>query len=269
MVCPSPRLREERRRRREERRRRREDLPAATEEALAGIAAAARRRPGSANRGRTLKALGREANRRRVARHFDVAVRDDGMDWARNAGRIAAEARLDGIHVIRTSLDTEAIGTGAAVDAYRSLAGMERAFRNDRTDLRIRPVYVCTADHVRAHVFLCMLALHVEWHMRRRLAPMLSGDGDRAGARAQRGSPVERAGVPESAKAKAGTKRTPDGLPVHSLRTLPGDLGTLTLNEVTLPGAPDHAFPLLATPTELQRRAFRLLEIDPARDVAM
>ncbi len=84
-VCPSPRLREERRRRRE-------DLPAATEEALAGIAAAARRRPGPANRGRTLKALGREANRRRVARHFDIEVHEGGMDWARNAGRIAAEA---------------------------------------------------------------------------------------------------------------------------------------------------------------------------------
>ncbi len=144
---------------------------------------------------------------------------------------------------------------------------MGRAFRNAKGDLRIRPVHVYPADHVRAHVFLCMRALHVEWHMRRRLAPMLSGDDGRAGARAQRNSPVERAGVSARAKARADTRRAPGGLPVHSLRTLPGDLGTLTLNGATRPGGPDHAFPLLATPTELQRRAFRLLEIDPARSL--
>ncbi len=259
MVCLNPRLREERRRKRE-------DLLAATEEALAGIAAAAaQRKPGPANRDRTLKALGREANRRKVEKHFDVAVHEGGMDWARNAGRIAAEARLDGVCVIRTSLDAASIGAEAAVEDCKSLAGVERAFRNAKTDLRIRPVHVYSADHVKAHVFLCMLACHVEWHMRRRLAPMLFEDDDREGARAQRNSPVERAEV--SARAKAGTKRTPDGLPVHSLRTLLADLGTLTLNEVTLPGGPDHAFPLLATPTELQRRAFKLLEIDPAKSL--
>jgi len=156
-----------------------------------------------------------------------------------------------------------------AFDAYRSLAGVGRAFRNAKGDLRIRPVHVYSEDHVRAHVFLCMLALHVEWHMRRRLAPILSGDDDRGGARAQRNSPVEPAKVSERAETKAARRCTPDGLPVHSLATLLADLGTLTLNEVTLPGAPDHAFPLLATPTELQRRAFGLLDIDPARDVAM
>ncbi len=259
MVCLNPRLRGERRRKRE-------DLLRATEETLAGIAAAAaRRKPGPANRDRTLRALGREANRRRVGKHFDVEVRDAGMDWARNAGRIEAEARLDGIYVIRTSLGAEAMGTEAAVDAYKSLAGVERAFRNAKTDLRIRPVHVYSEDHVRAHVFLCMLACHLEWHMRRRLAPILFEDDDRGAARARRNSPVEPARVSESARAKAARRRTPDGLPVHSLRTLLADLGTLTLNEVTLPGAPDHAFPLLATPTEPQRRAFELLDIDPAR----
>ncbi len=263
MVCLNPRLREERRRKRE-------DLLEATEETLAGIAAAAaRRRPGPANRDRTIKALGREANRRRVEKHFDVDVRDGGMDRARNADRIEAEARLDGACVIRTSLNSASMGAEAAVEAYKSLAGGGRAFRNAKTDLRIRPVHVYSADHVRAHVFLCMLALHVEWHMRRRLAPMLFEDDDREGARAQRNSPVEPARVSESARAKAADRRTPDGLPVHSLRTLLADLGTLTLNEVTLPGAPDHAFPLLATTTEPQRRAFELLDIDPARDVAM
>ena len=145
---------------------------------------------------------------------------------------------------------------------------MERAFPTMKTSrLRIRPVHVHSEDHVRAHVFLCMLAYYVGWHMCRRLAPLLSGDDDREGARAQRSSPVEPARVSESAKANTG--RTPDGLPVHSLTTLLSDLATLTLNGVTLPGSPDHAFPLMAKPAGLQRRAFELLDIDPARDVAM
>ena len=177
MVCLNPRLRGERRRRRG-------DLLSATETTLAEIAAAAARgKPGPGNRDRTIKALGRRANRRRVDRHFDVSVREDGMDWARDPVRIAAEARLDGIYIVRTSLDAGAIAPEAAVEAYRSLAGVERAFRTMKLSrLNIRPVHVYSTDHVRAHVFLCMLACHVEWHMRRRLAPILSGDDDREGA---------------------------------------------------------------------------------------
>ncbi|MCY4243234.1 MAG: hypothetical protein OXD36_16015 [Rhodobacter sp.] len=114
-------------------------------------------------------------------------------------------------------------------------------------------------------MFLCMLACHVEWHMRRRLAPMLFEDDDREGTRAQRNSPVEPARVSESARAKAADRRTPDGLPVHSLTTLLADLATLTLNEATVPDGPDHSFPVFAQPTELQRRAFDLLEIDTAK----
>ncbi len=257
VACPSPRLRQERARRRG-------DLPVATGETPAGIAAAAaRRKPGPANRDRTARALGREANRRRVARHLDVGVRDGGMDRARDRDRIAAGARPGGVHVIRTSLGPEAMGTEAAVDAYRSPAGVGRAFRNDRTDLRIRPVHVHTADHVKAHVSLCMPALHVEWHMRRRLAPMLSGDGDRGAARARRNSPVEPARVPERAEAKADTKRAPDGLPAHSLRTLPGGPGTLTLNDASLPGPPDSRLRIASEPTGLQAKAFGLLGMDP------
>jgi len=135
--------------------------------------------------------------------------------------------------------------------------------------LRVRPVHLHSADHVRAHVFLCMLACYVEWHMRRRLAPIPFEDDDRAAARAQRRSPVERAGVPARAKARAAERKTPDGGPVHSLTTPLADLGTLTLNEVTPPGRSDHAFPPQATPTKLQARAFALLEIDPTGSVAM
>ncbi len=235
MVCLNPRLRQERARKREE-------LLKATEEALEAIAAAAaRRKPGPANRDRTIKALGREANRRKVEKHFDIAVHDAGMDWARNRDRIEAEARLDGVYVIRTSLDSASLGPAAAVEDCKGLARVERAFLTMKASrLRIRPVHVYSEDHVRAHVFLCMLACHVEWHMRRRLAPILFEDDDREGARAQRSSPVEPARVSERAKAKAADKRTPDGLPVHSLTTLLADLATLTLNEATVPAGPDH-----------------------------
>ena len=261
MVCLNPRLREERRRKREE-------LLRATGKVLAGIAAAhAKGKPGAANRDRTWKAIGRKANRRKVEKHFDVTVGDDRMSWKRNPERIAAEARLDGIYVIRTSLGPEAIGTEAAVEAYKRLSGVERGFRNAKSDLGIRPIHVYTADHVRAHVFLCMLALHVEWQMRRALAPLLFEDDDREGARAARVSPVETAEVSDAARAKAGSKCTADGLPVHSFRTLMDDLATLTLNEVSLPGSPDHAFPLLARPTELQARTLALLGIRPAQTV--
>ena len=262
MVCLNPRLREERRRKRE-------DLLKATEEALDAIAASVR---SGRLKGREAidRRVGRDANRRKVGKHFGIDVADGGISWRRLEDRIAAEARLDGVYVIRTSLDSASLGPEAAVEAYKSLARVERAFLTMKASrLRIRPVHVYSEDHVRAHVFLCMLAFYVEWHMRRRLAPILFEDDDREGARAQRSSPVEPARVSKRAKAKAAKKRTPDGLPVHSLTTLLADLGTLTLNEVTLPGAPDHAFPLLATPTELQRRAFGLLEIDPAKDVAM
>ena len=261
MVCLNPRLREERRRKRE-------DLLQATEKTLAAIAAtAARRKPGPANRDRTIKALGRDANRRKVEKHFDITVHDAGMDWARNPDRIRAEARLDGIYVVRTSLDPATMGAQAAVAAYKSLAGVERAFLTMKTSrLRVRPVHVYSEDHVRAHVFLCMLAFHVEWHMRRDLAPILFEDDDREAARAQRSSPVEPAAVSGSARGKADTRRTPDGLPVHSFSTLLADLGTLTLNHASLPGRPDSRFLLASDPTALQARAFELLDIEPNQD---
>ena len=259
MVCLNPRLRAERARKREE-------LLVATEEVLSGIAAAhGRGKPGAAARARTWKAIGRKANRKNVERHFDITVTDGEMVWARSEERIAAEARAGGIWVVRTSLGAGAIGAEAAVDAYKRLSTVERAFRMAKSDLAIRPIHVYTATHVRAHVFLCMLALYVEWHMRRRLAPMLFQDDEKEGAREERASPVAPAEVSASAKSRADSKLTADGLPVHSFRTLMEDLATLTLNEVSLPGNPELVLPLLAVPTKLQNRAFELLNIDPAR----
>ncbi len=119
---------------------------------------------------------------------------------------------------------------------------------------RIRPIYVDKADRVRAHVFLCMLTYYLEWHLRRRLAPMLFQDDDPAATRARRNSPVEKAEVSDSARSKAETRLTAKGRTVHSF-------ATLTLNDVTLPRAPGHSFPMPAMPTVTQQRAFQLLDI--------
>jgi hypothetical protein len=263
MVCLNPRLREERRRKREE-------LLSATEAELRAIAdAAARRRPGQANRDRTNRTLGIRGNRRKVLKHFDITPGMDSITFRRNDAGIAAEAALDGIYVVRTSLPAGSIGPEGAVEAYKALSGVERAFRCVKSDLRVRPIHVRTEEHVRGHVFLCMLAYHVEWHMRRRLAPILFQDDDREGAGAQRSSPVAKAEVSPAAKLKAASKRTADGLPVHSFATLLADLATLTLNRVHLKSSPNSTFMMTARPTAVQRRAFEFLDLDPERDVAM
>jgi len=261
MVCMNPRLRQERARKRA-------DLLQATEEALARIARSVR---SGQLKGRESidRRVGRDINRRKVGKHIEVDVTDNAISWRRRAERIAAEARLDGVYVIRTSLDSASMGAVEAVEAYKSLAGVERAFRNAKSDLRIRPVYVYSPDHVRAHVFLCMLALHVEWHMRRRLAPLLFEDDDRAGARAQRNSPVEKARPSESARRKAATKRTADDLPAHSFRTLLDDLSGMALNQLRLPGHGESLLSVVTRPTPVQKRAFQLLGVNPDHNVPM
>ncbi len=147
--------------------------------------------------------------------------------------------------------------------AYKSLARVERAFRSMKTvDLELRPVFHWAAPRVRAHVLLCMLAYYLEWHMRQSLAPILFEDHDRAAGEALRASPVAKAQPSPAAKRKAKTKRTDDGLPVHSFRSLLDDLATLTRNAVRFGRA--ATFPVLAKPTEIQRRAFDLLGLQPA-----
>ena len=263
LVCLNPRLRAERARKREE-------LLQATERMLEGIAAQVRRgREPLRGRDAIQRRLGRELHRKKVGKHFEIAVGDRQLDWARKPDRIAAEAQLDGIYIVRTSLEEEALGAEAAVEAYKSLAGVERAFRTSKQHLRIRPLYVDSEDHVRGHVFLCMLAYYVEWHMRRRLAPLLFQDDDPAAARARRDTPVEPAQVSERAQRKADTKTTPEGLPVHSFPTLLGDLANLVLNRVRLPTPAKTAITIATEPTELQRRAFDLLGVDPTQTVSI
>ena len=260
LVCLNPRLRAERARKRE-------DLLKATEAILGRIAARVRRK-GSRLRGveKISRRVGREANRRKVEKHFDIEVRDDDLTFKRNAEKIAAEARLDGIYIVRTSLDADAIGAHEAVAAYKSLARVERAFRYLKTArLEVRPVHVYSAERVRAHVFLCALACHVEWHLRLRLAPMLFEDDDPESARAERASPVQPARTSERARRKSASKTTAEGLPAHSLPTLLDDLATLALNTVHLPDNPQNRFTVATQPTPLQQRAFDLLDVNPAK----
>ena len=256
MVCLNPRLRAERARKREA-------LLRATEETLEKIAVSVHmgRLKGKAEIGRR---VGREANRRKVEKHFTITITDDELSWRRRTKKIADEARLDGIYVIRTSLGSGSIGPQAAVAAYKSLSRVERAFRTAKSHLRVRPIHVYSAEHVRAHVFLCMLAGHVEWHMRQALAPLLFEDDDRARVRV---SPVAPARVSGRAQRKAETKTTSDGFPVHSFETLMDDLATLTLNSVSLPGHPGAVVPMVSEPTEIQERAMELIGIRPARTV--
>jgi len=254
VVCRNPDLAAERARKRQ-------DLLAATERDLARIQAAVRRRReplrGTAE---IALALGAVINRHKMAKHFDVAITDTSLDVARKHAEIAAEAAIDGIYVVRTSLPETLLDDAATVRSYKSLALVERAFRCIKTvDLHVRPIYHWLADRVRAHVFLCMLAYYLEWHMRQRLAPMLFDDTDKAAAEALRVSVVARAQRSPAAVRKQTTGVTPDGLAVHSFRSLLADLATLARNTIITAINPHHPIIVLTRPTPLQHKAFALL----------
>ena len=207
--------------------------------------------------------VGKVIGKHKMAKHFAWDIDDNGVfGYRRKVASIAAEAALDGLYVIRTSLAEAELDAPGTVRAYKRLSTVERAFRSLKSvDLKVRPVFHRTDERVRAHVLLCMLAYYVEWHMRRRLAPLLFDDEDRAGAEAARASVVAPARASESARRKARRKRSDQGWPVHSFRTLLRNLATVTKNRVAprLPGA--EPFDLLTRPTELQREAFRLLGV--------
>jgi len=250
-----------------ERRRKREDLLAATERDLAVIAAAVGRAR-SPLRGEAEIALkvGAVLDRHKMAKHFDLAIADDGFAYARKSEAIAAEAALDGLYVVRTGLPAEAFGDAATVAAYKSLSRVERAFRSLKTvDLEIRPIFHWAAPRVRAHVFLCMLAYHVEHAMRAKLAPMLYDETDHAAAAALRTSIVAKARRSPAARAKETTGRTADGLPVHSFQSLLADLATYNRMQAVTALNPDYVITLHTRPTAVQSRAFDLLGIDPGR----
>ena len=260
VVCRNPALAAERARKRGE-------LLDATEQALQKIQARVRRkrRPlhGAAAIG---EAVGAVLNRKKMAKHFTRTVTDTDFTFARNDAAIAAEARLDGVYVLRTSVPQTEFDADATVRSYKALATVERAFRSCKTiDLEVRPIFHWNEQRVRAHVFLCLLAYHLEWHMRQVLTPILFDDHDRAVAAAQRRSPVSKADASPAARRKAARKRTDDGHPVHSFRSLLADLATVTRNTVRF-GA-DLTATILTTPTPFQQHAFDLLGISPAADL--
>ena len=243
-----------------ERARKRESLLTATEADLAKIAAAAarERRP---LRGADTIALraDRVLRRRKVAKHFTTSISDEHFSYARNEDSIAAEAALDGIYVLRTSVSAGDLDSGEVVSSYKALAHVERAFRAFNTDLDIRPIRHRTETRVRAHVFLRMISYYITWHMQARLAPILFTDDDKPTAQATRPSPVAPAARSPRALAKAAAKHTEGNLPVHSFDSLLTDLATICLNQIqpTDPALP--AFRLITTPTPLQRHALDLL----------
>lgn len=261
MVCRNPLLAEDRARKRAE-------LLDATEALLEPIALATRRETrrlkGAAKIG---ERVGKVIGKYKMAKHFTWSIDDGGvLTFRRNDAAIVAEARLDGLYVIRTSLPQDEIDGPGTVRAYKRLSSVERAFRSLKTvDLKVRPVFHRTEPRVRAHVLLCMLAYHVEWHMRQRLKPLLFDDDDVEGAEALRPSVVAPAKVSPSARAKAGTKRTPDGDPVHSFRTLINDLATITRNTVAPRLEGVEPFQVTTRPTPLQAKILDHLGISLTR----
>jgi hypothetical protein len=252
IVCRNPALAQERARKRE-------DLLAATEAKLAKAAAAvaSRRLRGKDKIG---LAVGAVLDRRKMGKHFRLAIADNAFSFERDKEKIDAEAALDGLYVLRTNVASSTLSPEAAVIAYKNLALVERAFRTLKSiDLEVRPIHHRLAGRVRAHVLLCMLAYYIVWHMRQALAPILFEDHDKAAARAARSSPVAKAKPSPAAKAKALTKKTVDGTPVHSFRTLMDDLATLTRNTMRCGNL--EPFVVTASPTSVQRAAFAALGV--------
>jgi hypothetical protein len=245
-----------------ERARKREELLAATEKDLDKITAATRRaRQPLRGTDKIAVRADRVLRRRKVAKHFTVDIGDDRFSHARNHDSITAEAALDGIYVLRTSVPQDGLQASQVVASYKALAHVERAFRVFNTDLDIRPIRHRTEQRVRAHVFLRMLSYYITWHMQARLAPMLFTDDDKHAAEAARTSPVAPATRSPRALAKAATKRTAGNLPVHSFSSMLADLATICLNHIQPADPALPAFRLVTTPTPIQRRALDLLAV--------
>ena len=256
VACRNPLLAEERRRKRIE-------LLAATETLLDKIVAATvRKQRPLTGQVQIARRVERDANKYKMAKHFELDITDESFSYRRRETAIADEARLDGIYVIRTSVPEDTLSPQESVAAYKSLSTVERAFRTIKTvDLKVRPIHHRLENRVRCHIFLCMLAYYVEWHMRRDLAPIIFDDDDRDRAKAQRQSIVEPAKRSPSAIAKAQTKHTHDGLPVHSFRTLLADLGSIVRNTCTPTAIDVPSFEKTTRPTPLQQRALDLLGV--------
>ena len=254
MVCHNPLLAEDRRRTRQQ-------LLQATEKQLARIAAQVARRTNTPLKADEIGVkVGRVVNRFHVGKQFDLDIQDGHFGFARNAGRIKQEEQLDGIYVIRTSEPQSELSAPDTVRAYKSLGQVEQAFRCIKSlDVRIRPIHHRTPEHVKAHVFLCMLAYYVEWELRKKLAPLLFQDEELDAARWTR-DPVAKAQPGEAVLQKKRTKQTSHGQPVHSLQTLMDELATRCKNTCRVgQGKTSARFTTTTEPTPFQRHVFGLL----------
>ena len=203
---------------------------------------------------------GRVINKYKVGKHFVLDIRDDGFDFVVDDKKVAAEAALDGIYVVRTSLPKTRMDTDETVRSYKALTNVERAFSTLKTiDIRIRPINHRLEDRVRAHIFLCMLAYYVEWHLREAWRPLLFADQDQA-AKATR-DPVAPTRRSEAALRKASTKRLDDGSDVHSFETLMEHLAAIVRNTCRRADASDDAptFHMTTPPNPKQQQAYDLL----------
>ncbi len=253
IVCRNPLLAEERARKREE-------LLKATEKDLEKIVARTQRTRNPLQGEDAIGlAVGQVIGDHKMKKHFELTITEKSFSYVRLEQNIAAEAALDGLYVIRTCVTAERMNSDKVVLTYKSLAKVERAFRSLKSiDLHIRPIRHWNDDRIRAHVFLCMLAYYVEWHMRDALREILFDDADIAGAQASRKSVVSKAKRSSSAKQKDATRLTPEGLPVQSFQDLLKDMGTLCRNRIRFESS-ENVFHQLTESTALQRRVLELL----------
>ncbi|MGZ6670589.1 MAG: IS1634 family transposase [Solirubrobacteraceae bacterium] len=242
-----------------ERARKRAELLAATEVELDTVKAMVTGPRGSlrmADAGTIGQRAGRVVNKYKVAKHFTLNIAEGHFDHHRNTEQITSEAALDGLYVIRTTVPTERLGAPAAVRAYKQLKLAEHAFRTMKDTIEIRPIHHHLEDRVRAHVFLCMLAYYIAYELEERLASLLFTDETPLAPI----DPVKPAIRSPSARAKAGSARTAEGFPAHTLPDLLADLATICRNQITT-GTSDHTFARVTTPTPLQARALDLLDV--------
>ena len=245
----------------EERKRKRQALLEATEKELERISKeVARRTQKPLGKDEIGKKVGKVIDRFKVGKHFTVTIGENRFSFVRNEDKIGREEALDGIYVIRTSEPAERLSAEDVVRSYKNLTQVERAFRSLKgIDLLVRPIWHHTEEHVRAHIFLCMLAYYVEWQMRKALAPLLFDDEELDGNRKKR-DPVKPAQPSASAKKKKSLRLTSEGLIVQSFDTLLMELGTRCRNRCRIKSDPKGpTFYQLTEKSPLQERAFQLL----------
>ena len=246
----------------EQRARKRKELLQATEALLEPIRLATQRKTNPLRGEKEIGLrVGKVIGQHKMAKHFDLTIAETSFTYTRNEERIREEAALDGLYVVRSSVDKKRMDSDRVVENYKSLAKVERAFRCMKTvDLSLRPIYHRNDDRIRSHVFICMLAYYVEWHMREKLRPVLFADDDQESAAAARDSIVAPAQRSESAKRKDTTRRTSDNFPVQSFHDILQDLGTLCRSRFRIPEF-DSEFDKLTLATPYQQHVFDLLGV--------